>query len=45
MWQMVEQKLECIQVIAAKSSVQSLDTSGNMIFVVTQGNNMKVITH
>ncbi|KAK1387571.1 putative E3 ubiquitin-protein ligase LIN-1 [Heracleum sosnowskyi] len=41
-WQMVEQKLECIQVIAAKSSVQSIDTSGNMIFIITQSNNMKV---
>lgn len=41
-WRMVDRKLECIEVIATKEPIQSLDTSGNMIFAVAQNNKMKV---
>ncbi|KAG5555082.1 hypothetical protein RHGRI_012572 [Rhododendron griersonianum] len=42
-WQMVRRKLECIEVIGMKESIQSLDTSGQLIFTVTQSHELKVI--
>ncbi|KAK8709841.1 hypothetical protein V6N13_060842 [Hibiscus sabdariffa] len=41
-WQMVQNKLECIEVIATKEPVQKLETYGQMIFVITQGHHLKV---
>lgn len=41
-WQMVRRKLECIEVIGMKESIQSLDTSGQLIFTVTQSHELKV---
>ncbi|KAL8210166.1 hypothetical protein R6Q57_006898 [Mikania cordata] len=41
-WQMFGRKLQCIEVITTKDSIQSLETCGEMIFVVTHGHKMKV---
>ncbi|XVF38737.1 hypothetical protein REPUB_Repub20aG0127400 [Reevesia pubescens] len=41
-WQMVQNKLECIEVIATKESIQKLETYGEMILVITQGHRIKV---
>ncbi|XP_017975654.1 PREDICTED: putative E3 ubiquitin-protein ligase LIN-1 isoform X1 [Theobroma cacao] len=41
-WQMVQNKLECIEVIATKEPIQKLETYGQMIFVITQGHRFKV---
>ncbi|KAB2067802.1 hypothetical protein ES319_A09G253000v1 [Gossypium barbadense] len=42
-WQMVHNKLECIEVIATKEPVQKLDTHGQMIFMITNAHHLKVI--
>ncbi|XVF62574.1 hypothetical protein PTKIN_Ptkin09bG0019300 [Pterospermum kingtungense] len=42
-WQMVQKKLECIEVIATKEPIQKLDTHGQMIFMLTLGHRIKVI--
>ncbi|XWS39021.1 hypothetical protein CRYUN_Cryun18bG0014400 [Craigia yunnanensis] len=41
-WQMVQKKLECIEVIATKEPIQKLETYGQMIFMITQGHRIKV---
>ncbi|XVF28298.1 hypothetical protein REPUB_Repub15cG0018100 [Reevesia pubescens] len=41
-WQMVQKKLKCIEVIATKEPIQKLETYGQMIFVITQGHRLKV---
>ncbi|KAK9059158.1 hypothetical protein SSX86_021777 [Deinandra increscens subsp. villosa] len=41
-WQMFKRKMECIEVITTKESIQSLETCGEMIFAVTQSHKMKV---
>ncbi|XVE82157.1 hypothetical protein DITRI_Ditri15bG0124200 [Diplodiscus trichospermus] len=41
-WQMVQKKLECIEVIATKEPIQKLETSGQMIYMITQGHRVKV---
>ncbi|KAI3703374.1 hypothetical protein L1987_73400 [Smallanthus sonchifolius] len=41
-WQMFERKIECIEVITTKDSIQSLETCGEMIFAVTHSHKMKV---
>ncbi|XP_022760584.1 putative E3 ubiquitin-protein ligase LIN-1 isoform X2 [Durio zibethinus] len=41
-WQMVQKKLQCIEVIATKEPIQKLETYGQMIFVITQGHRIKV---
>uniref|UniRef100_A0A5B7B9C4 Putative E3 ubiquitin-protein ligase LIN-1 isoform X2 n=1 Tax=Davidia involucrata TaxID=16924 RepID=A0A5B7B9C4_DAVIN len=41
-WQMVQRKLECIEVIATKEPIQSLDTYGQLIFAITQSHELKV---
>ncbi|KAJ0802953.1 putative [Myosin heavy-chain] kinase transcription factor WD40-like family [Helianthus annuus] len=42
-WQMFKRKMECVEVITTKDSIQSLETYGEMIFAVTQSHKMKVI--
>ncbi|OMO53646.1 hypothetical protein CCACVL1_28482 [Corchorus capsularis] len=42
-WQMVQKKLECIEVIAAKDPIKKLETYGQMIFMITQGHRIKVL--
>ncbi|KAJ0091794.1 hypothetical protein Patl1_25043 [Pistacia atlantica] len=42
-WQMVQRKLELIEVIATKEPIQKLDTYGKAIFAITQGHRLKVI--
>lgn len=41
-WQMVQRKLELIEVIATKEPIQKLDTYGKTIFAITQRHQMKV---
>ncbi|KAI8004081.1 putative E3 ubiquitin-protein ligase LIN-1 [Camellia lanceoleosa] len=41
-WQMIQRKLECMEVIGVKVPIQSLDTHGQQIFAVTQSHEMKV---
>ncbi|XP_038703002.1 putative E3 ubiquitin-protein ligase LIN-1 [Tripterygium wilfordii] len=41
-WQMVEGKLECIEVISMKEPIQQMETCKQIIFVVTQGHKIKV---
>ncbi|PWA47331.1 transducin/WD40 repeat-like superfamily protein [Artemisia annua] len=41
-WQMFERQMQCIEVITTKDSIQSLETCGEMIFVVTHNHKMKV---
>ncbi|KAA8527444.1 hypothetical protein F0562_034841 [Nyssa sinensis] len=41
-WQIVQRKLECIEVIAMKEPIQSLDTYGQLIFAITQSHEIKV---
>lgn len=41
---MVQKKLECAEVISMKEPIQSLDTSGSLVFVITQSHGMKVRT-
>ncbi|KAK2970821.1 hypothetical protein RJ640_014809, partial [Escallonia rubra] len=41
-WQMVGRKLECLEVIATKESIQAIDTSGELIFAITHSHKMKV---
>ncbi|PSS18224.1 E3 ubiquitin-protein like [Actinidia chinensis var. chinensis] len=42
-WQMVQSKLECIEIIGMKEPIHGLDTFGQLIFAVTQSHEMKVI--
>lgn len=42
-WQMVQRKLELIEVIATKEPIRKLDTYGKTIFASTQGHRMKVM--
>lgn len=42
-WQMVQRKLECIEVIATKDAIHSIDTSGELIFAYTQSHKIKVV--
>ncbi|XP_055961330.1 putative E3 ubiquitin-protein ligase LIN-1 isoform X2 [Mercurialis annua] len=42
-WQMVNRKVECVQVIALKEPIQKITTYGQMIFVITQGHGIKVL--
>ncbi|XAR57073.1 [Myosin heavy-chain] kinase [Bertholletia excelsa] len=42
-WQMVQRKLECIELLVMKEPVQSLDIYGQLIFAVTQARDMKVL--
>lgn len=42
-WQMVQRKLELIEVIATKEPIRKLDTYGKTIFAITQGHRMKVM--
>ena len=41
-WQMVQKKLDCIEVVATKEPIQKLETYGQMIFMITQGQRIKV---
>ncbi|KAI3804404.1 hypothetical protein L1987_25912 [Smallanthus sonchifolius] len=41
-WHMFKRKMECIEVITTKDSIQSLETCGEMIFAVTHSHKMKV---
>lgn len=41
---MVNGKLECIEVIGVKESIQKMETYGQMIFVITQSHGMKVVS-
>ncbi|KAL2459268.1 Transducin/WD40 repeat-like superfamily protein [Forsythia ovata] len=41
-WQMVQRKLECIEVIPTKESIRSIDSWGELIFATTQSHKMKV---
>ncbi|GAV74923.1 WD40 domain-containing protein [Cephalotus follicularis] len=41
-WQMVQRKLECIEVIATKEPIKKLETSGQLIFVITRSHRLKV---
>ncbi|XP_027115995.1 putative E3 ubiquitin-protein ligase LIN-1 isoform X1 [Coffea arabica] len=41
-WQMVQRNLECIEIIATKESIQSIDTFGQLIFTISRGHKMKV---
>uniref|UniRef100_A0A1D1YLZ1 Putative E3 ubiquitin-protein ligase LIN-1 n=1 Tax=Anthurium amnicola TaxID=1678845 RepID=A0A1D1YLZ1_9ARAE len=41
-WQMVQRKLECVEIIDIKEPVQKLGSSGDKVFVVTQGRGLKV---
>ncbi|CAI9118834.1 OLC1v1020461C1 [Oldenlandia corymbosa var. corymbosa] len=41
-WQMVQQHLECIEVISTNSSIDRLDTYGELIFMISRGHKMKV---
>ncbi|CAK7323112.1 unnamed protein product [Dovyalis caffra] len=41
-WQMVQRKMECIEVIAMEEPIRQLETYGPLIFVITQGYRMKV---
>ncbi|CAA3003071.1 E3 ubiquitin- ligase LIN [Olea europaea subsp. europaea] len=41
-WQMVQRKLECIDVIPTKESIRSIDSWGELIFATTQSHKMKV---
>ncbi|CAK9138979.1 unnamed protein product [Ilex paraguariensis] len=41
-WKMDHRNLECVEVIATKESIQSVDTYGNLIFAVTKSHKMKV---
>ncbi|KAM7258732.1 hypothetical protein ACFE04_014473 [Oxalis oulophora] len=42
-WQMLQRKLECIELIPTKAPIQKLDTYGQMIAVITQSHRLKVI--
>ncbi|KAJ0979798.1 hypothetical protein J5N97_015272 [Dioscorea zingiberensis] len=41
-WQMVQKKLECIEVIVMKESVLKVDTLGDKILIITQKSGLKV---
>nr|XP_043629685.1 putative E3 ubiquitin-protein ligase LIN isoform X2 [Erigeron canadensis] len=41
-WQMYERKLQCIEVITTKDAIQSLESFGEVIFVVTHNHKLKV---
>ncbi|KAG9453404.1 hypothetical protein H6P81_006308 [Aristolochia fimbriata] len=41
-WQMKKRKLECVQVIELKDSIQKIDSCGQMIFIITQSCGVKV---
>ncbi|KAF6143709.1 hypothetical protein GIB67_021719 [Kingdonia uniflora] len=41
-WQMVQKKLECVEVIEAKDPVHTLDTYDNLIFAITKCRGIKV---
>ncbi|MQM11030.1 hypothetical protein Taro_043930 [Colocasia esculenta] len=40
-WQMVQRKLECVEIIDIKESVKKLESYGDKIFVITQGRGLK----
>ncbi|KAJ4834082.1 hypothetical protein Tsubulata_016280 [Turnera subulata] len=42
-WQVVEKKLECTEVITMKEPIRKLETQGQMIFIINQGLGMKVL--
>ncbi|XP_015573372.2 putative E3 ubiquitin-protein ligase LIN-1 [Ricinus communis] len=42
-WQMVNRKLECVEVIAMKEPIQKIETYGQTMFIITQGHGMKVL--
>ncbi|GKV31484.1 hypothetical protein SLEP1_g40169 [Rubroshorea leprosula] len=42
-WQMVQRKLDCIEVIGTKEPIRKLDTYGKMIFMITQSHRLKGI--
>ncbi|KAK6913763.1 WD40 repeat [Dillenia turbinata] len=42
-WQMIQGELECSEVIAMKEPIQNLGTYGQLIFVNTQSNRIRVI--
>ncbi|KAI3505102.1 hypothetical protein L1887_27007 [Cichorium endivia] len=42
-WQMLERKMRCIEVITIKEAIQSLETCGEVIFAVTNSHKLKVI--
>ncbi|KAJ7955118.1 RING-type E3 ubiquitin transferase [Quillaja saponaria] len=42
-WKMVQRKLECVEVIDIKEPIHSLQAYGQNIFVITQGQRMKVV--
>ncbi|XP_057958837.1 putative E3 ubiquitin-protein ligase LIN-2 isoform X2 [Malania oleifera] len=42
-WQKVQQKLECAEVIETKEPIQNLDTYAQLIFIIFQTNELKVI--
>ncbi|KAL8263686.1 hypothetical protein R6Q59_021816 [Mikania micrantha] len=41
-WKMLKRKMECIEVITTKDSIQSLETCGEMIFALTHSHKLKV---
>ncbi|KAL8205941.1 hypothetical protein R6Q57_009492 [Mikania cordata] len=41
-WQMFKRKMECIEVITTKDSIQSLETCSEMIFALTHSHRLKV---
>ncbi|XP_065863671.1 putative E3 ubiquitin-protein ligase LIN-1 [Euphorbia lathyris] len=41
-WQMVHQKLECVEVLPMKEAVQKLETYGQTIYVITQNHGLKM---
>ncbi|KAL3626532.1 hypothetical protein CASFOL_030081 [Castilleja foliolosa] len=42
-WQMIQKKLECIEVIPTRESIRSVDSWGELIFVTTQNHKLKII--
>ncbi|CAL1397240.1 unnamed protein product [Linum trigynum] len=41
-WQMVQRKLECIEVISVNESIRKLETYGHMVFAITHSHGIKV---
>ncbi|KAF8387859.1 hypothetical protein HHK36_026521 [Tetracentron sinense] len=41
-WQMVQRKLECVEVMETKEPIHKIDTHNHLIFVVTQSRGIKV---
>ncbi|KAF7837811.1 putative E3 ubiquitin-protein ligase LIN-1 [Senna tora] len=42
-WKMIQRKLECIEVIAFKEPIHRLHAHGQTLFVITQGQGMKLV--